>query len=245
MIGKALLLGVAIICGAGFLGGSPARAQTFDPPNLHINGPGGFSQTAGGTDWVTLPTFNGTFNVEDVSNKTETITPWHLILAVPNFTGTLADTVTNVAGTSTSISPFLAGTLLSGQNAYDVLGVPGSGLPNSMSFTNFAIADQAVDGIPTPSSYGLYDFTVTPAALALLPQVIDNVTIGGTVPAGTIIFAWGTDLNGVTYSTSFTNAGVTSLSAPTPEPSTMVIAGLGGLGMLVIGLRSRRNRANS
>jgi hypothetical protein len=217
----------------------PAARADLDPPNLHINRPGGFAQSGGGTDWVTLPTFNGDFNIQDVSNKSETISPWHLIIAIPQLgltpPGSILDDITRIGGTTlgTPITNDSETTLLAGQDSYTRLGVPGSGLPNSMSFTNFSAATEALGGI-TPQSYGLYDFTISATSFAILsgasPLDIllgDGVGGPGLLPTGSVLFAWGTGDDGTTFSTSFTNAGVTSQqSVATPEPSTALVAGI-------------------
>jgi hypothetical protein len=217
-----------------------ARADFTDPPNLHINGPGGFAQSAGGTDWVTLPTFNGTFSIQDVSNATETISPWHLIIAVPNVTGSLADTITKVGSTSVSISPLFDGNFTAG-SVYDALGLTGSGIPNSLSFTNFRSAFTAVTGLPAPSSYGLFDFTVTPTSLALLNGVVDNVNLSGLLPAGSVLFAYGTGVDGTLFTTSFTNAGVVNPTA-VATPTSLVLAGVGLACLAPSAYRKRRRR---
>jgi hypothetical protein len=219
-------------------GSVSADMVILDPANLHINGPSGFAQSAGGTDWVTLPTFNGVFNIQDVSSSSEVISPWHLILAVPNFSGTLLDNITKIGTTSVNISPLFEATLTSG-SAYDALGI--SGADASVSFTNFVTADKSIVGGLTPTSFGLYDFTVTPAALALLPKVVDEVDISGKLPTGTVIFGYGFDAGGTLYSTAFTNAGVVQQAAiSTPEPSSLITALIGVIG--VIGYAGRRYR---
>jgi hypothetical protein len=217
---------------------------TLDPANLHINGPGGFAQGSGGTDWVTLPTFNGDFNITDVANNGEIVSPWHLVIAVPNVTSGLLDQITKIGTTTlgTPISNDGETTLLAGQDAYVQLGVPGSGLPNSLSFTNFALADATVAGLATPTAYGLFDFTISASTLAILANgVADDVQLSGLLPAGSILFAWGVDQNGTTISTAFTNAGVITPAAvtPTPQPSSLVMAGTGAVALLVCGLQRK------
>jgi hypothetical protein len=247
---KAALMAMALVLAALALGQGSVQADLIDPADIHINGPngvGGLPTAGGGTDWVTLPNFNGQFSVQDISNTTnpDPITPWHLILAVPNFSGTLLDNITLIGTTSVTVSPHFVTTLTSG-NAYEALGLPKGTAPASVSFGNFQSADTTVLGGTAPTSYGLYDFTVSAASLALLNKVIDNVDISSTqvppvsLPPGTIIFAYGLGGDGKTYSTPFTEAGViTPLADVVPEPSTLAIAGLGGLGLLVYGLRRR------
>ena len=123
--------------------------------NLHISSNGSFAQSGGGTDWTTLPLFDGNFSILDVSNKSANILPFHIVFAVPNQTGTLADAITRVGTTSVNISPGPEVILTSG-SAYDALGV--SGANSSVSFTNFVKADTTV-GLPAPTSYGLNDFS--------------------------------------------------------------------------------------
>jgi hypothetical protein len=231
----------SILClAAMFALAMPARAQLLDPADIHVNGPGGFAQSAGGTDWVTLPTFNGDFNIEDITNKSGlSISPWTLVIAVPNFTGSLSDTITKIGGTSVSIGAGPEVTLTSG-SAYDALGL--SGLDHSVSFTNFVTADQAVAGI-TPTSYGLYDFTVNSTSLALLDKTLVDVNLSGSLPAGSILFAFGSGSDGKEYATAFTNAGVVSpQTAAVPEPSSLVIASVGILCFLAYGSRRVMSR---
>jgi hypothetical protein len=223
----ALLAAIAMLaCGV-------ARAD-LDPANLHINGPGGFAQSSGGTDWVTLPSFAGQFTIQDVAVGDGTVSPWNLIIAVPNFTGSLTTDITTIGGTTLG-TPILSGpevTLSPGQDAYVQLGVPGNGLPNSMSFTNFALADNAVLGTPTPTSYGLYSFNVPVGDPGIIGGAAAEAILlgGGSLPAGSVIFAWGEDARGTTISTAFTNAGViTPFSSSVPEPSTLVIVSLAAL----------------
>lgn len=217
-----------------------AKADFTDPPNLHINGSGGFAQSGGGTDWVTLPTFNGTFSIQDVSNKSETIAPWHLIIAVPNFTGTLLDDITKVGSTSVSIAPLFDGNFTAG-SVYDALGITGSGVPNSLSFGNFSAAFTAVTGGPAPTGYGLYDFTVSPTSLALLSGVVDDINLSGSLRAGSVLFAYGFGDDGTLFTTSFTNAGVVNPAA-VPTPTALALAGVGLACMAPSAYRKRRRR---
>ena len=105
-----------------------------------------------------------------------------------------------------------------------------------------------------PTSYGLYSFTISPLALALTggggPE---NLTLGGTpgsiLPAGTIIFAYGTGSDNKEYTTAFTNAGVTATPfavAAVPEPATIVSLAIGVATMAPLAVwrlyRRRRRR---
>jgi hypothetical protein len=234
-----------------FLVSATAKAD-IDPPNLHIFGPG----ASAGPAYVTLGNAGSDFTIQDVSNSSETILPWHLVIAIPTATltppGSILDDITRIGGTTlaTPITSDGETTLLSGQDAYIQLGVPGSGLPNSMSFVNFSGATQAVGGI-TPLSYGMYDFTVSSSSFPILSgaspldvNLGDGLGGAGILPKGSVIFAWGTDASGTTFSTSFTNAGVTTQQVnAVPEPSTLVVAGLSGIfGLPVVAWRWYRKR---
>jgi hypothetical protein len=222
-----VLLGLALL-----LAPSVNAGQILDPADIHVSGSGAFAQSSGGTDWVTLPNFNGTFTVEDISNKTLTIQPWHLVIATPN-EAALTETISKIDGSSVSISAAPMVALTSG-SAYDALGLAAFNMPASVSFTNFQLADQAVIG-STPTSYGLYDYTISSPNPALTDKTIRTITMSGFTPAGAIIFAYGAGDDGKEYSTAFTNAGVVS---PVPEPSTLVSAALGLAG--VVGVVGRR-----
>jgi hypothetical protein len=236
---------IAFLMALLFAAPATVNADILDPADIHVNGPGGFAQSAGGTDWVTLPSFNGDFNVEDISNAAGLqITPWHIVLAVPNFSGVLADTITKIGTTSITITPGPEVTLTSG-SAYDALGLSGFHLDNSVSFGNFQLADQAVVGF-TPTSYGLYDFTVGSASLALLDKILVDVNLTGSLLPGSIIFAYGSGNDGKEYATAFTNAGVITPFAvtPVPEPSTALVVGLTGICVIpYLILRRHRRRA--
>ena len=210
-----------------------------DPANIHVNGPGGFAQSGGGTDWVTLPTFTGLFNVGDVADNGVTITPWTLILAIPNVTGTIGDSINRIGTTTVHITPNPEVTLTSGQNVYDALGIPGN---NSVSFTNLVAADQTVIGGPAPTAYGLYSFDITLLGLALIGGAgPENVQLGGNLPAGTIIIAAGVGSDNKEYTTAFTNAGVTAtpFASAVPEPSTFVLAGVGAACLIPLAIWRR------
>jgi hypothetical protein len=148
---------------------APAGAELLDPPNLHISGPGGFSQNAGGADWVTYPTFDGTFSITNVDNNQVAVGPFHIVLAIPNVTGSILDTITRVGTTDVNISPVAAGGLTSG-SAYDALGISAAGVPASARFNNFVSAYEAVVGGPAPTVYGLYDLQISLASLFLLSK---------------------------------------------------------------------------
>jgi MYXO-CTERM domain-containing protein len=220
-----------------------ASADLIDPATIHINGPGGFEQTGpSGVDWVTLPSFNGKFTVENQSGDPHvSVTPWVLVLALPNTSGSISDAITQIGTTAVNITNTSENDLTAttqGGDAYKVLGVTGD---QSIKFANFVEADQQVLGI-SPTSYGMYSFPISSSTFALLEQTPEDFTLTGSLPPGTIIFAYGTGSDGKAYSTAMTNAGVITPFAVTPEPSSMTIAGLGIIGLLAFGLRRRRTK---
>jgi hypothetical protein len=123
---------------------------------------------------------------------------------------------------------------------------------NSNNFSNFQTANLAINGL-TPGSYGLFVYNIP---VTLTQQTADIIQFD-SIPKGTYAIPFGetttttTDKKGNTtttttiYTTSFTNAGLTTPPAtpppppPVPEPSTMALAALWGLGFLGYGLRRR------
>jgi hypothetical protein len=184
---------------------------------------------------------DGLVTVTSISNGAPTLnTTWDLFLGIPNVTSTLAE-ITKVNNTNNVVIPTFDNTLVSGQDAYARLGL--SGTNNSNKFSDWAAADLKYASV-TATSFGLFDL-----------KIPFNVAPKGTIsfdfqflPAGTFVIAYGTalDKNGktVTFDTPFTEAGLTTANgpplgpSPTPEPSTLAIAGLGALGF--VGYRLRR-----
>jgi hypothetical protein len=209
---------------------------------LHI-GPGAGTTCA--TGCAGDPNLLGTGDVLDIfqnsggANAT-VVQSQTLILGIPNDTTNLFATnpvagVTYInsypGGTSTagsSTSPTFIGALAAGTDVYTFLGLSGN---NSNSFTNWAAAEASVNGI-TATNFGIYELSLSGSDLG--PKGLINVLFNsGALPLGTFAVGWGTNADGSTFDTPFTEAGLTSSppSSPppttVPEPSTLLLLGTG------------------
>jgi len=246
MIRKLCLLTLAVtittLLASGF-----ARANS----TLHI-GPG--AGTACATGCAGDPNLLGTGDVLDIfqnsggANAT-VIQAQTLILGIANDTTNLfaSNPVAGVTyinsypgGTSTAgsaTSPSFIGTMTAGTDVYTFLGLSGN---NSNSFTNWAAADASINGI-TATNFGIYELSLSGADLG--PKGLINVLFNsGALPLGTFAVAWGTNADGSTFATPFTEAGLTSSPsspppATVPEPSTLLLL---GTGVFAVARRARK-----
>jgi len=224
-------LGLAILAFAPGI----ASAQLIDPATLHIGG-----TTTSGTGPVQLTTNDGVVTVSQQSGGADPLNvPWLLILGIPNVTTTTA-VITKINGVTESpaISGTFGGSLTSSSvhDAYGVLGL-GDQATDSNNWTNWSTTDHTINGI-TATSFGLFKFNIPVTLTDSSPDTLNF----GNLPVGTFVIGYG-ETSKNSYETPFTEAGLTtgngppSTPNPTPEPSTLAIAGLGALGFVGYSLR--------
>lgn len=197
-----------------------------------------------------------TIDIYQTSNGAATLhDPWLLILGVANTSGSIFNNnsiskVTSIntypnGVTATGTSAFgnivggnpvplygwngkgYAGSMTSG-DVYSFLGLQGNGIDASNSFTNWQLADKAVNGI-NATSFGIYVFEIN---APLAGNGLTNITFAdGTLPQGTFAVAYGYNNNHV-YVNPFTEAGLeTGKDIVTPEPASLALLGSGLLGL--------------
>jgi hypothetical protein len=160
-------------------------------------------------------------------------------------------------------STSLVGTMSSGNELYSFLGAHssgigtelfnGGGVNSSNSFTNWAAADQAVDGI-TATGFDIYVFQIQTSQFVANDAInFTNAVIG----QGAFIAGFGAENDGnntyTVYDSPFTEiGGVTSSTPPppgppttgnpVPEPSSIAVLALGALGLAGRAAGRRRPR---
>jgi hypothetical protein len=109
-------------------------------------------------------------------------------------------------------------------DVYSFIGLKPSG-NNSNNFVNWAAADLAVNGI-TATGFGIFVYERTGTGISGGNQV--DVSLASELDLGTFVVAYAQDLKGKSYSTPFTESGLTSQAS---ESSTLLLFGIGLLGV--------------
>ena len=242
-------------CCLSLLFAAQTKADAVDPSTLHIGAGAGTPCAVGCGGHPNLIGTGSTVDIYQNSGGASALSqPVFLILGVPNdsgvpsisgsvtfynpYSGYPGNAVTGSAAFATGGSgqwnmkaavpppPGFFGDMSSG-DVYTFLNLPGN---NSNSFVNWAGADLSKDGI-TASDFGIYVFALSGAQLGANGLI--DVT-GLSVPFGTYAVAWGCKTAGTspcsnknTFTTPFTEAGLTADRTTTPEPGSLLLLGSG------------------
>lgn len=203
----------------------PIGNDAVDPTVLHISSSG-----ATGSDPVLLNS-TASFTITNVSGQ-NIPAPTDIFFAVPNVGGT-APTINDVNGGAVTFSgPTLtAFSITSGQDLYTQIGC--APCDNSVSFTNMTGTLGGL-GITGVTSFSIYE-AILDAGLA--GHATDTIT--GSFGVGTFIAPLALSDRTV-FDTSYTNTGLVNDTTDVPEPASMLIFGVGLVGLGLI----RRRRKN-
>ena len=190
---------------------------------LHIGNPPNSGTYLFGDEVQPVP--NNTLGILENGNGNPDLNTVSLILGIPNVSA--SDYLDGVLANGQAAD--YSGQLNPGGEAYTSAGFnpPGN---NSNSFTNWAAADLAVNGI-TATTFGLYAYTFTGSPFLTGGADVTIDFTGGTIDDGSFAIAWASVTNSPTriFSTPFTESGLV------PEPSTLLLLGSGLIGLAGFG----------
>ncbi len=198
-----------------------ATTQAFADTNLQIGPGSGLDPVQlGPASEVQVNNVNG---AKDVFGP-----PLQVIIGVPN-TSSFSDSILSPVNVT---SPAKTISLTSGEEVYSALGL--SDLTNnSNSFTNWADSDLVLNALKV-TNFDVLEYTLTNTDISGKGTV--TVDFNDALPLGTYVVAYAADTDGGNpEDVAFTHAGV--VTQPVPEPSTVLLLGIGLLGL---GLYSRK-----
>jgi len=230
-----LILGLTLV-----LMCSPAWGAIIyaDPAVIHLGNPPNSGTYLFGTEVQQIS--NTYLGMVAQGNQPVFDNPMLLILGIPNDSSFPLPAITLSTGTGTAVG--FATTLTAGEEVYGELGL-GEATNNSNSFTNWAAADLAVNGI-TATSFGIYTYELNNSGLD--GGLTLGVTFATALPNGTFAIGWASfseliehganegDTRFTTYTTPFTESGLTRV----PEAGALLMFGSGLIGL--VGYRRMR-----
>jgi hypothetical protein len=230
VVAGALLLGLSI---SGFAQDSTDPVFICAPPAAAIG-------CSGDPNTVSNTTFGMYKN-----GSGDSASPWYLILALPDYSGS-APSLTNNGGFSLDSTTAYPGGIEnagdwgsgSTKSLYDFVGLTGD---SSMNVANlFGPSETAAFGGSGPSFFDVFVYQYTPDFASGTAYTFD---VGGTgLPNGTFVAVSG---GSNPFSVPFTTAGVVDapVGSPVPEPTSIVLFGstLVGAGIVMRKRLSRRS----
>ena len=193
------------------------------------NGIGGETIGVGATSFV----------MEKNGNSSPSASPWHLILALPNYSGAAPTLTTSDFALSFVVnipSPYLS-------SSPDLYTFTGTGGPSSMNAPNMFGANEVAAFGSIPSFFDVFVYTYTPAYVGGMTPY--SFSVGGSgLPKGTFLAASAGNGTGG-FSTPFTTTGLVNVpgGGTVPEPSSIILLGTVSLGICTVIRKKAQKRA--